>query len=159
VTAPTRPPLSGAERRLRVLLRVLAVLFAGAVPGFFLRPAGTVGDLNAVGAFFGLGVLPAAEWSVASDFWLVLAVANMATISACAWLAGADVRGRRALVYPIVVSKLTSSAAGLLLFLGRAPAFPYLAATLVDLPIALALLVALRAAPPPAAASRTGLAA
>lgn len=157
-SAQAPPPLSPAEQRLRGLLRLFAILFACGALGFLLRPEGTVADLNATGALLGLGALPAGGRTVASDFWLVLAVANMATIATCAWLAATDVRGRRALVYPVVLSKLASSAAGLLLFVIRAPAFPYLAATLVDLPIALVLLAALRAAPP-AAAPRAGMAA
>ena len=77
----------------------------------------------------------------------MLAVANMATIAACCALAAGDVRGRRALAYPTVVSQLTSSASGLPLFLFRAHAFAYLPAVLVYRPLALVTLAALRAAP------------
>src|SRR6266566_739384 len=87
---------------------------------------------------------------VASDFWLALAVANMATITVCAWLAAGDVRGRRALAYPIVVSKLVSSGTGLLLFVQWTHAFPLLTIALVDLPIAVILLRALGRARPAA---------
>ena len=139
-------PLSTAEERLRFVLRLFAVVFAIGALAFFLRPDGTVADLDRVGALLGLDTLPVAGHPVASDFWLVLAVANMATIAACcAWAAG-DVRGRRLLVHAVVVSKITSSATGLILFLARAHALPYLSALLVDLPIALVLLATLRAA-------------
>ena len=139
-------PLSTAEERLRLVLRLFAAIFAIGALVFFLRPDGTVADLDRVGGLFGLETLPVAGQPVASDFWLVLAVANMATIAACcAWAAG-DVRGRRPLVHAVVVSKITSSATGLILFLVRTHAFPYLSALLVDLPIALVLLRALRAA-------------
>jgi len=153
--SPEPISLTPAEYRLRLWLRVFAVLFGLGTLGFFVRPGGTVADLNRVGGLLGLGVLPVGE----PDFWLVLAVANMATITAAAWLAAADVRGRRVLVYPIVVSKAASSATGLLLFLGSRHAFAHLSATLVDLPIAVILLVALRRATPPAAGGRAGLAA
>lgn len=138
-------PLSAAEERLRGLLRLFAAVFAVGALAFFVRPQGTVADLDRVGVAIGLASLPVSAGPAGSDFWLVLAVANMATIAACCGLAAADVRGRRALVYPVVVSKVTSSATGLLLFLGRAHALPFLSATLVDLPIALVLLAALRA--------------
>jgi len=154
VMPPSPSPLGAAERRLRALLIFFAALFGIGALAFLLRPDGTVADLNRVGALLGLAPLPVGAGPVASDFWLVLATANMAAIAACAGFAAADVRRRRALVYPLVVSKLTSSAAGLLLFLGRAHAFAYLSATLVDLPIALVLLAALRAALPADAAQR-----
>jgi hypothetical protein len=140
-------PLSPSEQRLRTLLRFFAFLFGAGALSFFVRPDGTVADLNRVGVLFGLPPLAPGDSPVDADFWLVLAVANMATIAACCGLAAADVRGRRVLVYPVVVSKLASSIGGLLCFLFRAPAFPYLSALLVDLPIALVLLAALRAAP------------
>jgi hypothetical protein len=145
----TEPPLTDGERRLVALMRVFAVLFAAGAILFFLRPYGTVADLDRVGVALGLAPLPAAGGPVAADFWLILAVANMATIAACAGLIARDVRRHRALAYPLVVSKITSSTAGLLLFVVRAPAMPFLAATLVDLPIALLTIAALRGAPPP----------
>jgi hypothetical protein len=114
---------------------------------FLLQPDETVRDLDRVGALVRLPTLAQSRAPVMSDFWLILAVANMATIAACAWLAAGDVRRRRTLVYPIVVSKLASSTTGLLLFVRWTPAFPFLAAALVDLPIAIILVSALRAAP------------
>ena len=93
--------------------------------------------------------LPPADRAVGPEFWLILAVANMATIAACCFLAARDVRGLRPLVYPVIASKLTSSSAGLLLFALRVHAFPFLTAALVDFPIAVILFAALRAAPVP----------
>lgn len=142
---PISEPLTAAEERLRKLLRFFAALFAAGALVFFVRPGGTVADLNRVGVLLGLAPLVPAEHPVDADFWLVLAVANMATIATCCAFAAADVRRRRGLVYPLIVSKLTSSTCGLLLFLFRTHAFAYLSATLVDLPIALVTLVALRA--------------
>ena len=145
---PDLAPLTPAERRLAAWLRFFAAIFAGGAVIFFVRPEGTVGDLDRIGALLGLAPLPAAGHPVSPDFWLTLAVANMATIAACAGLAAADVRGRRALVYPLVVSKLTSSGTGFLLFAGGTHAFPYLVVPLVDLPIAVILLAGLRATRP-----------
>ena len=137
--------LTAPERRLRVLLRFFAVLFGLGAITFFAQAGETLANLDRVGTALGLSPLPTRAEYAGADFWLVLAVANMATIAACCWLAAADVRGRRALVYPLVVSKLTSSAAGLALFLVPPHAFAYLSATLVDLPIALVTLAALHA--------------
>ncbi len=145
---PDVVPLTVAEQRLATWLRFFAAIFALGTLIFFLRPAGTVADLNRVGLLLGFAPLPPADHPVDANFWLTLAVANMATITACAALAAADVRRRRALVYPLVVSKITSSTTGFLLFAGGAHAFPYLVVPLVDLPIALVLVAALRAAQP-----------
>jgi hypothetical protein len=138
-------PLSAAERRLARLLRFFALLFALGALGFFVRPDGTIGDLNLAGTLLGFAGLPVIPGTSDADFWLVLAVANMTTITACAALAARDVRERRVLVYPLLVSKLTSSGTGLALFLLRGHAFPLLGAMLVDLPIAIVLWQALRA--------------
>ena len=137
---PDASPLTAPERALARWLRLFAVLFALGTVGFLLRPDDTVRDLDRVGALVGLPTLGAGRMPVASDFWLPLAIANMAAIAACSWLAAADVRGRRALVYPVVVSKLASSATGILLFVRWCPAFPFLTVALVDLPIAVILL-------------------
>ncbi|TMA80648.1 MAG: hypothetical protein E6J71_19310 [Deltaproteobacteria bacterium] len=148
--APADPlPLSAAERRLAGLLRFFAALFLVGALAFFVRPNGTLADLDRVGAALGLASLPPRDEPLAADFWLALAVANMATIAACSWLAAGDVRRRRALVYPLIVSKLTSSTAGVILFVTRAHALAYLSAPLVDLPIAVVTVAALRAALPP----------
>src|SRR5439155_26265316 len=113
------------------------------------RQNSTIDDLDRVGAAHGLATLTPRDEPLAADFWLALAVANMATIAACSWLAAGDVRRRRALVYPLTVSKLTSSTAGVILFVTRAHALAYLSAPLVDLPIAVVTVGALRAALPP----------
>src|SRR2546426_8489690 len=140
--------LSRPERKLAWLLRFFALLFAIGMVGFLVRPDDTVRDLDRVGALVGLPTLALSRVPVTSDFWLTLAIANMATITACAWLAAGDVRGRRSLVHAIVVSKLASSGTGILLFVRWAHVFPFLAAALVDLPIALILVSALRRSRP-----------
>src|SRR5437867_10112620 len=140
--ALTRP-----ERRLAWVLRLFALLFAIGAAGFLVRPDDTVRDLDRVGALVGLPTLSPSRVPVTSDFWLTLAIANMVTITVCAWLAAGDVRRRRGLVHAIVASKLASSATGILLFVRWSPTFPFLAAALVDLPIAMILVSGLRAAP------------
>lgn len=139
-----------AERRLAWLLRAYALLFTVGAVLFLLRPDETVQDLDRLGALLGLPTMPPSGTPVASDVWLALGVANMATIAACAALASVDVRGRRALAYPIVVSKVSASATGLLLFVGWARALPLLVIPLVDLPLAALLIAALRRARPAA---------
>jgi hypothetical protein len=135
-----------AERRLAWLLRLYAALFATAGVVFVLRPDGTVADIDRLGALLGLPTMPPSSIAVASDFWLAQAVANCAALAACSWLAAADVRSRRALAYPVVISNLVSATLGLLLFVRWTPALPFLAITLVDLTLAVVLLRALRRA-------------
>jgi len=147
---PDAAPLTAPERALARWLRLFAGLFALGTLAFLLRPDDTVRNLDRVGSLLGFPTLSPSPVPVASDFWLALAVANMATITACAWLAAGDVRGRRALAYPVVVSKLVSSGTGLLLFAQWTHAFPLLTIALVDLPIAVILLRALGRARPAA---------
>src|ERR1041384_4288908 len=135
--------LSRPERKLAWLLRFFALLFAIGMVGFLVRPDDTVKDLDRVGALVGLPTLARSPYPMVSDFWLALAIANMATISACCWLAAGDIRHRRAPAYPVIVSKIVSSATGVLLFVRWAFAFPFLVTALVDLPIAIILVSAL----------------
>ena len=147
---PDASALTAPERALARWLRLFAGLFALGTLAFLLRPDDTVRNLDRVGSLLGFPTLAPSRVPVASDFWLALAVANMATITVCAWLAAGDVRGRRSLAYPIVVSKLVSSGTGLLLFMQWTHAFPLLTIALVDLPIAVILLRALGRARPAA---------
>jgi len=141
--AVTRP-----ERKLAWLLRLYALLCVGGAVAFLLRPDDVVRDIDRLGLLVRLPTLMATGYPVVSDFWLAMAIGNMMTLATCAWIAAGDVRRRRALVYPIIVSKLASSATGILLFVRWAYAFPFLATALVDLPIAIILVSALRGAPP-----------
>src|SRR5207247_6642582 len=83
---PDAAPLSTPERALARWLRLFAVLFALGALGFLLRPDDIVRDLDWVGSLLGLPTLPPSRAPVASDFWLALAVDNMATITASALL-------------------------------------------------------------------------
>jgi hypothetical protein len=136
-------PLTSAERRLAWLLRILALLFVGGAVGFLLRPEEMIHHLGVPGTFIGLPSLATTGMAVESDFWFALAVANMAANAACCWLAASNIRVRRALVYPVVVSMLVASGTAALVFVRWAPAFPFLALVLVALPVALILLRAL----------------
>ena len=140
-------PLTRAERKLAWLLRLLALLFAIGGVGFVLRPDETVTYLDRIGALVGLPTLVRTAVPVVSDFWLPLAIANMATVAVGAWYAAGDVRRRRAAVYPIIASTLVASATGGLLFVRWATAFSFLAGALANLMIAVVLISALRAAP------------
>ncbi len=131
---PDAAALTAPERALARWLRLFAGLFALGTLAFLLRPDDTVRNLDRVGSLLGFPTLSPSRVPVASDFWLALAVANMATITVCAWLAAGDVRGRRALAYPVQWTH----------------AFPLLTIALVDLPIAVILLRALGRARPAA---------
>lgn len=93
--------LTADERALRDLLRVWTVLFASGALSFALTPDRTLRSLNA---------LPGAAVPVGDEkFWNALAVSLMATLTALCALAAEDVRGRRQLVVPILVSKAAST--------------------------------------------------
>ena len=143
-----RPP-TRAERRLAWLLRILALLFTAGAIGFLVRPDETVTALDRIGAVAGLPTLADARGPVVSDFWLAFAVADMATLATCAWLAAADVRRRRALVHAIVVSKLAATVAAVLLFARWAHVVPFLAIAVVEMAVAILVVSALRATSAP----------
>jgi hypothetical protein len=132
--------LTSAERRLALLLRLVALLFVAGAVGFLLRPEETILGLDVPGTLIGLPTLATTNVAVGSDFWFALAIANMATNATCCWLAAGDIRLRRVLVYPVVVSMLVSTATAALLFVRWVPAFPFLAVVLVALPVALVLI-------------------
>src|ERR1051326_6608551 len=104
--------LSRPERKLAWLLRFFALLFAIGTVGFLLRPDDTVKDLDWVGGLVGLPTLARSAVPMVSDFWLALAIANMATITACCWLGGADIRHPPAPLYPGIRSQVASSPTG-----------------------------------------------
>ena len=133
-------PLTSAERRLALLLRILALVFVGGAAGFLLRPEELIHGLGIPGAYIGLPALATTSTAVESDFWFPLAVANMAAMATCCWFAAGDIRGRRTLVYAVVVSMLVASATAALVFVRWSPAFPFLAVALVALAVALILL-------------------
>ena len=140
-------PVTRAERKLAWLLRLYALLCLGGAVAFLLRPDDAVRHIDTLGRIVRLPTLTATGYPVVSDFWLAMAIANMMTLATCAWIAAGDVRRRRALVYPIIVSNVVAAAVGILLFVRWSMALPFLAIAIVDLPIAAIFLAALRAAP------------
>ena len=140
--AVTRP-----ERKLAWFLRLYALLCFGGAVAFLLRPDDVVRHVDTLGRLVRLPTLMATGYPVVSDFWLAIAIANMMTLATCAWIAAGDVRRRRALVYPIIVSNVVAAAIGILLFVRWSMALPFLAIAIVDLPIAAIFVAALRAAP------------
>ena len=140
-------PVTRPERKLAWLLRLYALLCLGGAVAFLLRPDDVVRHIDTLGRIVRLPTLTATGDPVVSDFWLAMAIANMMTLATCAWIAGGDVRRRRVLVYPIIVSNVVAAAVGILLFVRWSMALPFLAIAIVDLPIAAIFLAALRAAP------------
>jgi hypothetical protein len=115
--------LSAEERRLRSLLRIWTVLFAAGAVSFGADPDRSTASLN---------LLPGPPLPASSEkYWNALAVSLMATITTLTAMAATDVRRRRALVWPLMVSKAVSSG----MFLGRfreERRTPYLVGGVVD---------------------------
>lgn len=115
--------LTDAERRLRALLRVWTLLFGAGAVSFAVDPDRATGVLN---------VLPGPSLPPSSEkYWNALAVSLMATITALSAMAAADVRRRRGMVWPLMLSKAVSSGMYLRRF-GEQRRTPYLVGALVD---------------------------
>jgi len=94
-------PLTDAERSLRSLLRFWTLLFGAGAVSFAADPDRSTATLN---------VLPGPALPPSSEkYWNALAVSLMATITALSAMAATDVRRRRALVWPLMLSKAVSS--------------------------------------------------
>jgi hypothetical protein len=94
-------PLTDEERRLRALLRFWTVLFGAGAISFAADPDRSTASLN---------LLPGPPLPASSEkYWNALAVSLMATITTLSAMAATDVRRRRALVWPLMVSKAVSS--------------------------------------------------
>ena len=93
--------LTEEERSLRALLRFWTVLFGAGALSFAVDPDRSMGTLN---------LLPGPSLPRASEkYWNTLAVSLMATITALSAMAASDVRRRRHLVWPLMLSKAVSS--------------------------------------------------
>jgi hypothetical protein len=93
--------LTAEEKRLRTLLRFWTLLFAAGGVSFGVDPDRATGSLN---------LLPGPPLPQSSEkYWNALAVSLMATITTLTAMASTDVRRRRALVWPLMVSKAVSS--------------------------------------------------
>jgi hypothetical protein len=93
--------LTDGERRLQSLLRFWTLLFAAGTVSFAVDPDRSTGSLN---------LLPGPSLPRSSErYWNALAVSLMATLTTLCAMASTDVRRRRALVWPVLVSKAVSS--------------------------------------------------
>jgi hypothetical protein len=93
--------LTDGERRLQSLLRLWALLFAAGTVSFAVDPDRATGSLN---------LLPGPSLPRSSEkYWNALAVSLMATLTTLCAIASGDVRRRRSLVWPVLVSKAVSS--------------------------------------------------
>ena len=126
----------GLDVLLRPVYRMFAATFLVVGSAFFLFPDGTIDTLNRVGGIFGFPGAP----HLAHRFWLGLAVAYMAVVTALAWLISEAPSERRILMPPLAIGKAVSSGTCLLFLIFERPYFIYLANFLVDGGIALGVL-------------------
>ena len=115
--------LTAEERRLRALLRFWTVLFAAGAVSFGADPDRSTGSLNLLP---GPSLPPSTE-----KYWNALAVSLMATITTLTAMAATDVRRRRGLVWPLMVSKAVSSGMFVTRFREQRST-PYLVGAVVD---------------------------
>lgn len=126
------PPLTRDERRLRVLMGVLAAMFALTTLSFLFTPGDTGARIAAIGRWAGFAEVPAPP--IGGPWW-PLAVSMMAMITVICALAWQDVRRHRGLIPILLVSKGVSSAVGLGAFFLVARAFHYMVVFTTDFPI------------------------
>jgi hypothetical protein len=118
-----RIALTDEERALRSLLRLWTLLFGAGAVSFAVDPERSTGSLN---------VLPGPSLPASSEkYWNALAVSLMATITVLTAMAATDVRRRRALVWPLMVSKAVSTGMFLRRFTEQRST-PYLIGAAVD---------------------------
>jgi len=124
-----------ATRRLRILLRIWAVVFALGAVDFFVFPYLTIRVLNSTAAALGMHQVTALN--AGQDFCLTRAVPYMILVAAFSWVAQ---RGDRIAALPVqflLLAKTSSSLTSLALFLLAGFAYPFLANFAVDGAIAL----------------------
>lgn len=119
-----------ATRRLRLLLRLWALIFALGAIDFFVFPYPTVRTLNSAGTALGMHQVTALAGG--QDFWLTLAVPYMILVAAFSWVAQ---RGEKVSAQPVqflILAKTSSSLTSLALFALGGFAYPFLANFVVD---------------------------
>ena len=119
-----------ATKRLRLLLRIWAVVFALGAIDFFVFPFLTVRILNSTA--HSLGMHQVIALNAGQDFWLTLAVPYMILVAAFSWVAQ---RGEKISAQPVqflMLAKVSSSLTSLALFLLGGFAYPFLANFVVD---------------------------
>ena len=119
-----------ATKRLRLLLRIWAVVFALGALDFFVFPYLTLRILN--GTAHSLGMHEVVALNAGQDFWLALAVPYMILVAALSWVAQRGPRVSAQLVRFLMLAKASSSLTSLALFLLGGFAYPFLANFVVD---------------------------
>jgi len=119
-----------ATKRLRLLLRIWAVVFALGAVDFFVFPYLTVRILNSTA--HSLGMHQVVALNAGQDFWLTLAVPYMILVAALSWVAQRGPRISAQLVRFLMLAKASSSLTSLALFLLGGFAYPFLANFVVD---------------------------
>ena len=116
--------------RLRLVLRVWAVVFALGAIDFFVFPYLTVRILNSTARSLGMHQVVALNGG--QDFWLTLAVPYMILVAAFSWIAQRGTRIQAQPVQLLLLAKASSSLTSLALFLLGGFAYPFLANFVVD---------------------------
>jgi hypothetical protein len=119
-----------ASQRLRLLLRVWAVIFTLGAIDFLVFPYATIRILNATA--HALGMHEVTALNAGQDFWLTLAVPYMILVAAFSWVAQ---RGPKMAAQPVqflMLAKASSSLTSLALFLFGGFPYPFLANFVVD---------------------------
>jgi hypothetical protein len=119
-----------ATKRLRLLLRIWAVVFALGAIDFFVFPYLTVRILNSTA--HSLGMHEVVALNAGQDFWLTLAVPYMILVAALSWIAQRSPRISAQPVQFLMLAKVSSSLTSLALFLLGGFAYPFLANFVVD---------------------------
>jgi hypothetical protein len=135
-----------AAGRLRLLLRIWAVIFVLGAIDFFVFPYLTVRVVNAGGK--ALGMHEVVALNAGQDFWLTLAVPYMIIVAALSWVAQ---RGAKIAAQPVqflMLAKAASSLTSLALFVFGGFAYAFLANFVVDGAIVLVTYWFYRAARP-----------
>jgi hypothetical protein len=117
-------------RRLRLLLRIWAVIFALGAIDFLVFPYLTVRTLNSAGR--ALGMHEVAALNAGQDFWLTLAVPYMILVAAFSWVAQRSERISAQPVQFLMLAKASSSLTSLVLFVFGGFPYAFLANFVVD---------------------------
>jgi hypothetical protein len=122
--------MSPASNRLRLLLRIWAVIFALGAFDFFVFPYITIRILDSTAK--SLGMHEVAALDAGQDFWLALAVPYMILVAAFSWVAQRGPRIQAQPVQFLMLAKASSSLISLALFTFGGFAYPFLANFVVD---------------------------
>jgi hypothetical protein len=122
--------LAMATRRLRLLLRIWAVIFALGAGDFLVFPYLTVRILNSTAKSLGMHEVTALNGG--QDFWVTLAVPYMILVAAFSWVAQRGPRIQAQPVQFLMLAKASSTLISLALFLLGGFAYPFLANFVVD---------------------------